>query len=233
MPLKSNEQLLKQWNKHKNISESDSEEQHTAARNNYAFHAGDAMAYTATVTDKGRRSMVVFNKVKPYIDAVVGFMVQLRRKPQYQARIFDNIQQQEFSTYLNGLSDYARENANMDQIESHQDRDMLIAGYGATDTNILYEENPDGEIRSENIQFNDVFWDMQARETNLLDARWVFRRKKFSRDEATKRFPGTKPEDFESYKGDETSYTYNPDGGLYDKIAFGIGHTEEDLVQVY
>lgn len=233
MPLKSDAKLLEQWNKHKNISESALEEQHTEARNNYAFHAGDAMAYTATVTDKGRRSMVVFNKVKPYIDAVVGFMVQLRRKPQYHARIFENELQEELSRYLNGLSEYARSNANMDQVESHQDRDMLIAGYGATDTNILYEVNPDGEVQSENIQFNDVFWDMQARGPNLLDARWVFRRKKFGRDEAVKRFPGTKPEDFESYKGDETSYTYNPDGGLYDKIAFGIGHTEEDLVQVY
>lgn len=233
MPLKNDRELLEQWNKHKNISESALDEQHTEARNNYAFHAGDAMAYTATVTDKARRSMVIFNKVKPYIDAVVGFMVQLRRKPQYQARMFDNQQQQELSTYLNGVSDYARENANMDQIESHQDRDMLIAGYGAVDVNILYEENPDGEIKGENIQFNDVFWDPQARESNLLDSRWVYRRKKFNRDEAVKRFPGTQPDDFESYKGDETSYTYNPDGGLYDKIAFGYGSTEEDLVQVY
>jgi hypothetical protein len=177
--------------------------------------------------------MVVFNKVKPYIDAVVGFMVQLRRKPQYQARMFDNVQQQEFSDYANALSDYARDNANLDSIESHQDRDMLISGYGAIDTNVVYETNPDGEVKAENIQFNDVFWDPQARESNLLDSRWAIRRKKFNRDEAVERFPGSQPEDFESYSGDQTSYTYNPDGGLYDKIAFGLGSTEEDLVEVY
>jgi len=233
MPLKSDKKLLKQWEKHKKISEGSLDEQHSEARNDHAFHAGDTMAYTATVTDKSRRAMVVFNKVKPYIDAVTGFMVQLRRKPQYQARLFDNQQQQEFSIYLNALSDYARDNANMDHLESRQDREMLITGYGAIDTNIIYEQNPDGEIKAENIEFDDIFWDPQAREPNLLDSRWCFRRKKFNRDEAVKRFQGTKPEDFESYKGEQTGFVYNPQGGLYDKIAIGLGVTEEDLVEVY
>lgn len=233
MPIKSDKKLLKQWKKHKSISEGALDDQHTEARNDHAFHAGDKMAYTATVTDKSRRSMVVFNKVKPYIDAVTGFMVQLRRKPEYLARMMDEIQQEEFSKYLNSLSDYARDNANMDHLESRQDREMLITGYGAIDTNILYETNPDGEIKSENIEPDDIFWDPQAREPNILDARWLFRRKKFERKEAVKRFKGSEPEDFEGYKGDETSFSYNPSGGLYDKIALGIGEREEDLVEVW
>jgi len=86
MPIISNKKLLKQWEKHKSISEGALADQHTEARNDHAFHAGDKMAYSATVTDKSRRAMVVFNRVKPYIDAVVGFMIQLRRKPEYLAR---------------------------------------------------------------------------------------------------------------------------------------------------
>jgi hypothetical protein len=233
MPIKSDKKLLKQWDKHRHISEGSLEEQHTEARNDHAFYAGDQMAYTATVTDKSRRAMVVFNKVKPYVDAVTGFMIQLRRKPEYLARIFDNLQQIEFSNYLNSLSEYARQNANMDHLESAQDREMLITGYGALDTNVVYELNPDGEIAAENVQFDDIYWDPQSREPNLLDSRWVFRRKKFSRDEAVKRFRGSKPEDFESYKGEQTQFVYNPDGGLYDKIALGVGVTEEDLVEVF
>jgi len=233
MPLKSDKKLLKQWNKQKNISEGALDDQHTEARNDHAFHAGDVMAYTATVTDKSRRSMVVFNKVKPYIDAVTGFMVQLRRKPEYLARMMNERQQEEFSTYLNALSDYARDNANMDHLESRQDREMLITGYGAIETNVVYETNPDGEIKAENIEFDDIFWDPQAREPNLLDARWLFRRKKFNREEAKKRFPGSDEDEFEGYKGDATSFVYNPSGGLYDKIALGVGEQEEDLVEVF
>jgi len=233
MPIKSDKKLLKQWQKHKQISEGALDEQHTEDRNNHAFHAGDRMAYTATVTDKSRRSMVVFNKVKPYIDAVTGFMVQLRRKPEYLARIMDDLQQQEYSAYLNAISDYARENANLDHLESRQDREMLITGVGAIDTDILYDTNPDGEIKSENIQFDDNYWDPQAREPNLLDARWVYRRKKFNREEATRRFPGSDPQEFVSFKDTQTNFVYNPSGGLYDKIAFGVGTANEDLVEVF
>lgn len=233
MPIKNDEKLLKQWKKHKSISEGALDDQHTEARNDHAFHAGDKMAYTATVTDKSRRSMVVFNKVKPYIDAVTGFMVQLRRKPEYLARLMDTQQQQEYSTYLNALSDYARGNANLKHLESRQDREMLITGYGAIDTNIVYETNPDGEIKAEVVEFDDMYWDPQAREPNLLDARWIFRRKKFNREEATKRFRGSAPDEFEGYKGDATSFSYNPSGGSYDKIALGIGEREEDLVEVF
>lgn len=233
MPLKSDKKLLEQWKKQRKISEGDLYEQHAEAANDHAFFAGDKMAYTATVTDKSSRFSVVFNKVKPYIDAVSGFMVQLRRKPQYLARIFDNAQQQELSEYLNSLSNYARENANIDQLESKQDKEMLITGYGAIDTNVVYEINPDGEVQAENVEYDDIWWDPQSREPNLLDSRWVFRRKKFDRDEATKRFRGTSEEDFETYKGSQTNFEYNPSGGLYDKIAIGEGQHEEDLVQVY
>ena len=233
MPLLSDRKLLKQWLKHKNISEGQLDDQHTQARNDHAFYAGDKMAYTATVVDKSRRAMVVFNKIKPYIDAVVGFMIQLRRKPEYLARLIDSEQQQEKSSYLNALSAYARDTANMDQIETKQDRETLITGYAATDTNILYERNPDGDILSENIEYDDVYWDPQAREPNLLDARWVFRRKKFDRKEAAKRFPKTDEEEFESYTGEQTGFVYNPQGGLYDKVSLGVGTQIEDLVEVF
>ncbi len=234
MPIKSNKKLLKQWTKHKNISEGALDDQHSEARNDHAFYAGDKMAYTATVTDKSRRQMVVFNKVKPYISAVTGFMIQLRRKPQYQARMVDNEQQQEYSTYLNALSDYARANANMEHLESRQNKEMLITGYGAIDTNIVYEENPDGEIKGELIEFDDIFWDPQAREPNLLDSRWVFRRKKFGKEEAMKRFPGTDEDEFESYTEDgQGGFVYNPVGGIYDKISLGGSQEVEDLVEVF
>jgi hypothetical protein len=234
MPLKDNKKLLKQWKNHKSISEGALDDQYSEARNDHAFFAGDQMAYTATVADKGRKTSVVFNKVKPYIDAVAGFMVQLRRKPNYLARIQDNAQQQELSTYLNALSNYARENANLDHLETRQDREMLIAGYGAIDTNIVYDCNPDGEPKAENIDYNDIGWDPQAREPNLLDSRWVYRRKKFSLEEAKKRFSNFDEEDFKEFIGDSNeSYQYNPIGGTYDKIAIGAGGKEEVLVEIY
>jgi len=233
MPLPKDSKLIDQWTKHKNITYSGLGGQYRDAREAHAFHAGDEMHYSATVEDKGQRSAVVFNKVKPFVDAVCGFMVQLRRKPDYQARLIENPSQQELSIYMNGISDYARKNANMDQLESRQDREMLVTGYGAVDTNITYESNPDGEVQSEVIRYNDVGWDPQAQEPNILDARWTWRRKAFGLQEALKRFKGSKEEDFQRYTGDESSnFVYNPVGGEYDKISGG-GQAEEDLVEVY
>ena len=231
MPLLSDEKLLKQWNKHKEISEGELNYQHNQAREAHLYAAGDEALYRAGIQEKTAKNQVVFSKIKPFVDAVAGFMVQLRRKPQYQARIMEREAQEEYSAYLNAVSDYIRDNANMDNIESRQDREMLIAGYGAVDTNITYEKNPDGEVAAEVIKYNDVFWDPQAMEPNMLDGRWIYRRKAYGIDEALKRFKGSAKEDFEIYSPDRDSGYYYIPGGLYDKIA-PEGTKEEDLVEV-
>jgi hypothetical protein len=205
--------------------------QYKQAQEDHLFFSGDTMYYTGTVEDKGSKREVIFNKVKPYIEVVVGTMIQMRRKPDYQARLMDNAAMQQYSEYMNCLSDWARKTANMDQIETMQDREMLITGYGAVDTNISYEMNPDGEAVAECLRFDDVMFDPLAKEANLMDGRFVRRRKPFSRKEAMERFSDTPVDEFEAYTGMTTNSQYYPDGGEYDKIQPG-GVTELDLVQV-
>lgn len=235
MPLLSDQKLLTQFEKHRSISRGGLQQQHATGGEDHCFFSGDRMAYTASVNDKGRKRMVVFNKVKPFVDAVNGFMIQLRRKAQYNAVMPDSPQQREFSDYLDANSDYFRENGNFDHLESRQNKEMLIVGYGAIDSNITYEDNPDGDIKGEVPKYNEVWWDPMARETNLLDSRWVFRSKKYTLEEALKRFKGSKPEDFEQVENDnQSNYVYNPDGGVYDKISIGSGTGEdENLVEVF
>ena len=232
MPLLNDTDLIEQWEKHKSISEGELSKQQKEAREAHSYTAGEQQIYRSGAQQKGPRSQVVFSKIKPFVDAVVGFMIQLRRKPEYRAKIMSEQEQEEYSSYMNAVSDYVRENANMDQVESRQNYEMLVTGYGATDTNIIYEKNPDGEAVSEVLRFDDVFWDPQSQEPNMLDSRWTFRRRAFGLDEAMERFPGSKPEDFETYNLDSRSaFRYIP-GGEYDKISAG-GTQEEDLVQVY
>lgn len=231
MPLLNQEKLLEQWDKHREISEGELNFQHNQAREAHLYNAGDEALYRAGIQEKTAKNQVVFSKIKPFVDAVAGFMIQLRRKPEYLARIMDQESQEDYSSYMNSVSDYLRENANADNIESRQDREMLITGYGAVDTNITYEKNPDGEVESEVLRFSDFFWDPQADEPNMMNARWLYRRKAFGIDEALKRFKGSKKQDFASYDPDkDTGYYYIP-GGQYDKIA-PEGTKEEDLVEV-
>lgn len=234
MAIPSDKKLLEQWNRHQMISEGSLDTQHRKAAENHAFYAGDKMAYSASVMDKGSKRMVVFNTVKPYIDSVAGFMVQLRRRPEYLARITDKEQQESYSSTLNDFSDYARDNANLSQLESKQNKEMLITGYGAIDTNVIYEMNPDGEVKGENIDYDDIFWDPQANEPNILDSRWLYRRKKFNRKEASKRFPGSSPGDFEGYI-DDNDEEYLNDNSTWRKGQLRPDRkgAREDLVEVF
>lgn len=233
MVMLSDKELLKQFNKHKDITEYGLSLQFDYARRAHRFYSGDQGIYAAEVSSySGDKQVIVFNKVMPYIDAVSGFMRQLRRQPEYSARVQDNEQQQLKSEQLNAGSALFREKANMDFYESDQDKEMLIAGYGALDSNISYETNPDGEVKGEVVQYDDLGWDPQACAPNILDARWIFRRRKYSEEEAEKRFKGSKPQDFDPVKDQYKQKVFNPFDGEYTAIA--IENTnQEDLVQVY
>ena len=227
----SDKKLLDQFLKDKKRSESDLAYQWNQASINQAYYAGDQMYYETSINDNGRKRMVVFNRVKPFVSAVAGFMIQTRRKPNYQAVLADSQAQQQRTEYLNALSDQYRANANADQVETQQDIDMLIAGYGAVDTNQDYEKNPDGEIVMERIAPLDVGWDGMSRSPNMLDARFVWRRKSYLKEEAIELFGG----DDEDYTQtvQESKPQYYPPGGVINAVSYDLTTPNPDMVDVY
>lgn len=229
----SDKELLKQFNKHKDITEYGLSLQFDYARRAHRFYSGDQGIYAAEVSSySGDKQVIVFNKVMPYVDAVSGFMRQLRRVAEYSAREQEDEEMQLKSKTLNAGAAELRENANVDFYESDQDKELLITGYGAVDSNVSYELNPDGDVRAEVISYEDLGWDPQACAPNILDARWIYRRRKYSEEEAEKRFKGSKPQDFDAVKDQYKQKVFNPFDGEYTAIA--IENTnQEDLVQVY
>jgi len=121
-----------------------------------AFYDGDAMQYREVVqfldtVGKKNRAMVNFNKVQSNVDAVVGFMAQNRRQAKYIANVTDSKEQNTYSRKMNALHTYHRDNTNADQLETDQDADMMICGYGAIETDLSYLVGnattlPNGEI---------------------------------------------------------------------------------------
>src|ERR1700743_2949926 len=85
-----------------------------------------------------RRAMVYFQKIPANIDAIVGFMAQNRRQAKFIAHVNNEQLQQLYCKNMNALYSYHRENMNADQIESKQDLDMIVNGYGAIDTDLSY-----------------------------------------------------------------------------------------------
>lgn len=243
--MKTRKEIANQFKRHKATAETGLMRQLSNTKDCQAFYAGNFMRYTDRVQfndGRGKKAaMVQFNKVKPYINAVKGFMAQNRRKPKYAARVQSQQLQVLYSDYLNAYSDYIRDNANADQIETQQDGDLLINGYGAVETALSYGEgfsssNPNGEIIMGRLDPLTVSWDPTAEATNLLDARFVFYKKQYYLEEALQLFNDSAADDFDSAFFDFSgNKVYFPDGGRYNTIQefYDFADVEENLVNVY
>lgn len=242
--------LAEQFKKHLSLSKSKLTKQYANTKKCQSFYAGDMLSYKDQVAfvdgaGKQRKTLVKFNKVKPYVNAVKGFMAQNRRKPKYEARIEQAKLQELYSGYANTISDYIRGNANADQVETQQDGDLLQIGYGAVETALSYSQgymstDTEGEYLMGRLDPLTVFWDPFARATNLLDARWMGHCKEYALEDAIKLFDDSDEADFEQVKPSAQSenYEYFPNGGRYDKIAEISGTPEwankqEKTVKVY
>ncbi len=214
-----------------------------------AFYNGNQMSYQDKIQfldpeGRRKRATVNFNKVQPNVDAVVGFMAQNRTQAKFIARLSADEGQQVYSKNMNALYSFVRDNASADQIETDQDADMMINGYGAVDTDLSYivgnaTTDPNGEILKMRIAPDRVGWDPTARKKNLLDARWVYYFDDYELKDALDLFQGSTEDDFQKVDGEEndTGYVYNPWGGLYDKIKVSDSvewsSKDESMVRVY
>lgn len=237
--MKSKKEILSQFTKHKKISNSGLSNQWNHIKECRAFYAGDYMKYKDMISG-GRNKIqeVSFNRVKPYVNSIVGFMAQNRRKPGYQAKMPEEQDQLALSEYSNGYSDYLRENTNADQIETKQDMDMIIGGIGVTDTLTTLKmgsptRDPNGEVIVERVDPLHCGWDTEARETNLLDSNWVYRAKDYDVGEAEELFDADEDEFETANYDDQLNYEYNGTGGIEDKIAYEWCSAERKMIRVY
>lgn len=209
-----------------------------------AFYAGDYMEYMdkiqlATTSGQKKRVTVQINKIKPYVNAVKGFLAQNRRKPNYIARVQNNQAQQFYSKYANELSEYLRGNMNADQIETQQDGDLLMCGMGVVETAMSYGEGyasrkANGEIIQGCVDLDTFWYDWGARETNLADARYMGISKIYHLDDAMDLFGDSKEEDFESAQPQSVmDYQYKADIGHYDRMKYDWSDEKENMVNVH
>lgn len=238
----SKKDFLELAQKQYKISKSGLQNQYNHIKECQAFYAGDYQSYHDNIAfgtgTTQRIKQVEFNKVKPYVNAIVGFMIGQRRQPDYQAKLTDRPAQQMYSDYLNSLSDYVRKNTYANQMETRQDMDMVIGGVGATETCLTLNggeptRDPNGEIIVERVNPLETGYDPAATQPNLLDSRWVYRVKDYDIEEAEHLFDA-EDGDFEAVnQSDDVGFTFNPIGGITDKIGFEYSDANRSMVRVY
>lgn len=242
--MKDKKEVLRKFRESYDITRAGLRKQYQHIDECEAFYAGDYMNYRddyAFGRGASRRiKEVSFNCVQPYVNSIVGFAAQNRRKPDYRAREQDSQEQRMRSDYINGASDFVRERTNADNEETRQDRDLIVGGVGVTDTTITLEDgsatrDPNGEIIVERVKATEVGWDPLSEKPGLLDSRWVYRVKEYDVEEAENLFNADE-DDFEFISIDDediNDYHFNPYGGIQDKIGYEYADSKRKLARVY
>jgi hypothetical protein len=247
--VKTDKAIISQFTRHLKTAKRGLSKQWDNTKMCQAFYAGDSMSYVDRlqyVNPRGekKRALIQFNKLMPFVDAVSGFMMQNRRQAKYVARVSFKPQQEAYSVHANAVSNYVRGKAHAAELESEQDLDMLVCGYGAVDTDISYiignaTSCPNGEILIQRLDPRNTFWDAVAKRTNLSDARFVGYWQDYNIEDALALFPDSKEAEFgDAVENDDTeNYYYDPYGGRFDKVSYDNSlewvDKDEHLVRVY
>lgn len=137
------------------------------------------------------RVPVTFNRVAPTIDAVSGAEITGRQQVIYEPRQLGASAQNEV---LTKGADWVRDECDAEHEDSDASRDCFICGEGWTETRMDYEEELDGKIVIERIDPLEMAADPSSRKANYADARYMRRRRPYSRDEFEELWPDALPE---------------------------------------
>jgi hypothetical protein len=173
------------------------------AREYYAFVAGDQ--WTAEDAAKMRlelRPIITFNRIAPVIDTVSGMEVANRQEVRYIPR---RLGQAGVNELLTEAAKWARDECNAEDEESDAFVDTVICGYGWTETQMEYEDDPDGMCIVRRIDALEMYADMNASKRNLMDARRMFRVRDMGADEAQEMFPGFTLDEIDAKWADDTA----------------------------
>lgn len=166
------------------------------SREDFAFEAGDQL----TEEDKQalrdmNRPIVIFNQVGTYVDSVSGQEIGNRQEVQFIPRKQGDVKKNEL---LTSAAKWFRDQSEAEDEESDAFRDEIICGMGWTDTILDYEENADGDPKTERMDPLEMVWDSSAKKRNLRDRRRTFHiRRNVPLDEARALCPGDPDQPFE------------------------------------
>lgn len=186
------------------------------ARKDYDFYAGEQWDQDAlNMLAEQQRPAIVFNRVAPVVDAIVGFEINNRQEVRFIPRTRGDVRPNEI---LTAAAEWIRDESDADTEESTAFRDAVICGMGWCEVRLTDEANPDSDVCIERVDPLEMAWDPTARKPNLEDGRWVLREKFLTKDQFRAQFPDADIDvgalkDFEESLADSKS-------GVTERIAY-------------
>jgi hypothetical protein len=172
------------------------------ARKDYDFYSGEQWdAEALNMLAEQQRPAIVFNRVAPVVDAIVGFEINNRQEVRFIPRSQGDANPNEL---LTAAAEWIRDESDADTEESTAFRDAVICGMGWAEIRLTDENNPDADVAIERVDPLEMAWDPTSRKPNLEDARWQLREKFLTKDQFKSQFPDADL-DADSVKGFEES----------------------------
>lgn len=144
---------------------------------------------------------VFLNKIDPTVSAICGSEITNRQEVRYYPREMTTPgpdgqpQDAKVNEILTAAAEWSRDECDAADEESEAYRDCVTTGMGWTETRMSYDTDPDGMALTERVDPLEMAWDPSSRRPNLADARYLRRKKRFSKAEAAERF-GIDPDTF-------------------------------------
>lgn len=195
-------------------------------RDDYSFHDGHQWSDEERALLEGnQRAAIVFNRVAPIIASVSGSEINNRTQVRFIPREIGDAKPNEI---LSAGADWFRDEANAEDEDSEAFSDLLICGFGATETYLDFEADAEGAPREQRIPPWEMFWDRHAHRKGLVDSSCFGRVRTIPYAEAKEMWPDVRPEDIDAawldnVKDDPTEHQVYPG----DQYAYG-GQTEGD-----
>ena len=133
-----------------------------------------------------QRLPIVFNRVQPIIQSVVGLEISNRTEVSFVPREIGDVETNEI---LTASAQWFRDQAGAEETESEAFRDLLICGTGWTETSLDFEEDEEGHPKIDRIDPLEMGWDARARKKGLTDATRIFRVHRMSLEQAQEQWP--------------------------------------------
>lgn len=157
------------------------------AREDFRFYSNDQWSEDDKIALAAKaRVPVVFNRIAPLVNAVVGSEINNRREVQYIPREQGDAVANEL---LTAAGEWFRDQTGAEDEESDAFEDAVIGGMGWTDTRLDFEIEPDGAPVIERMDCMEMVWDSNAVKPNLADATRMFRVKEMPYSAARELFP--------------------------------------------
>src|SRR5262245_31324414 len=199
------------------------------AREDFDFVAGHQWSEEdRQVLRDQMRPEITFNRIAPTADAILGIEIGNRRSVRYIPRSAGDARPDEI---LSAAADWARDGADAEDEETDAFFDVIVCGMGWVDTQLGFEDDPEGKIVAERIDPIEMFWDCSARKRNLSDARRTWRVKTMPIEDARLLAPEADDADLDAgwartdghgtpHNADpQLAYRPDDDGGERDKRA--------------